>query len=439
MVIPEITHPADTIAAPVTPLRKSGVILVRISGNILPALSFFEIKKELKPNTPVLALYRSRSEPLISDRVLLTYFKSPKSYTGEDVLEVSFHGNPIIAEAALRDFLSVGIRYAERGEFTRRAVLYNKMTLAQAEAVERLADARTPRGVEKAGAALAGELDGALNLIYQRLVEVISDIEAGIDFAEDTADETDAYMNYTDNLKKIHSDLKRYANRYRNSKRALEGDKVVIAGKVNAGKSTLFNYLVGEDASIVTEEEGTTRDIITRTAALNGIDFIISDTAGLRQTESSAEKEGVRRALESLNTADLVLWVVSPDDKDAVSTPQENVITIGSKADIFPSGEGRFDIAVSAKTGFGMDKLTELIQKRLIADVAEKEIDLITDRQYEEVLAALKELENALSAETPDIAAFCLNRVCNGIKRIEGEAVSEAVLDRIFSRFCIGK
>jgi tRNA modification GTPase len=428
----------DTIAAPVTPLRKSGVILVRISGDILPALSFFEIKKELKANTSVLALYRSRSEPLISDRVLLTYFKSPKSYTGEDVLEISFHGNPIIAEAALKDFLSVGIRYAERGEFTRRAVLNKKMTLAQAEAVERLADARTSRGVEKAAAALGGELDCALNLIYERLTEVMSDIEAGIDFAEDTADETDIYMNYTENLKKIHDDLKRFADRYRNSKRALEGDKVVIAGKVNAGKSTLFNYLVGEDASIVTEEEGTTRDIITRTAALNGVDFILSDTAGLRETESSAEKEGVRRALESLNTADLILWVVSPDDKDLPAL-KENVITVGSKADIFPIDEGDFDIAVSAKTGLGMGKLTELIQKRLAANVSEGGIDLITGRQYEEVLSALKEVENALGGGTPDIVSFCLNRACNGIKRIEGEAVSEAALDLIFSRFCIGK
>jgi tRNA modification GTPase len=426
----------DTIAAPVTPLRKSGVILVRISGNILPALSFFEIQKELKANSPLLALYRSRSEPLISDRVLLTYFKSPKSYTGEDVLEVSFHGNPIIAEAALRDFLSVGIRHAERGEFTRRAVINKKMTLAQAEAVERLADARTPRGVEKAAAALGGELDSALNLIYQRLVEVLSDIEADIDFAEDTADET---VSYTENLEKIYNDLKRYADRYRNSKRALEGDKVVIAGKVNAGKSTLFNYLVGEEASIVTEEEGTTRDIITRTAALNGVDFILSDTAGLREAENSAEKEGVRRALESLNTADLILWVISPDDKETPPPLKENTVTVGSKADIFPEEEGRFDIAVSAKTGLGMDKLTELIQKRLTADVTDREADLITDRQYEEVLAALKEVENALGGGAPDIAAFCVNRACNGIRRIEGETVPEAVLDRIFSRFCIGK
>ncbi|MDR2400107.1 MAG: 50S ribosome-binding GTPase [Deferribacteraceae bacterium] len=331
----------DTIVAPMTPVRKSGVILVRISGDIAPALPFFETERALKPNSPTLALFRSHIEPLVTDKVLLTFFRSPKSYTGEDILEISFHGNPLIVQTAVQDFLSVGIRYAERGEFTRRALLNRKITLSQAEATERLAVAPTPSGIQKAVSALSGELDNALSLIYEKLIALLSDIEANIDFAEDTADEANIYSDYKDRLKELRDELKSYADRYLAAKKALEGERVVIAGKVNAGKSTLFNYFAGEATAIVTPEEGTTRDILTRTICLKGVEFILTDTAGFRETESAAEREGVLRAKEALKSADLILWLVSPEDTAedpaALVTPltdAKNTVIVGSKADL---------------------------------------------------------------------------------------------------------
>jgi tRNA modification GTPase len=431
----------DSIVAPMTPLRRSSVILLRVSGDITLALPFFEIKRSLKPNTPLLALFRSRAEPLVADNVLLTFFRAPKSYTGEDVLEISFHGNPLIVQTAITDFLSVGIRYAERGEFTRRALLNQKITLSQAEAAEKLVSAKTSSGVGRAAAVLSGKLDSGLSLIYGKIIESLADMEANIDFAEDITDESPFLPNYIEGLKGIHTDLKGLADRYLAARKALEGERVVIAGKVNAGKSTLFNFLTGEAASIVTEEEGTTRDLITRTTRLDGLEFILTDTAGLREAESAAEREGVRRAEAALKEADLVIWVVSPIDKILdLPDPKKNAIIVASKADLYDTlPDNDFDVWVSAKTGFAIDKLAELIKKRLSLTSSETGLDLITDRQYEEVLEAAKEVGNSISAPTPDIAAFHLTRAADRIKRAGGKDVAEEVLDSVFSKFCVGK
>jgi tRNA modification GTPase len=432
----------DTIVAPMTPMRKSGVILLRVSGDAALALQFFEIKKPLKPRAATQAIFHSRAEPRVTDSVLLTLFPSPNSYTGEDVLEISFHGNPLIAHSAIIDFLSVGMRRAERGEFTKRALLNQKTTLSQAEAVERLASARTPAGVDKAAAALSGRLNDGLNLIYDRIIDALSLIEASIDFAEDVEDETPFFSDYKEDIEVITAELKGFTDGYRSAKKALEGERVVIAGKVNAGKSTLFNALVGEAASIVTEEEGTTRDLITKTAHIGGIDFVLTDTAGFREAESAAEREGVLRAEAAVKDADIVLWIQSPDD-EATQPTLENAIIVGSKADLYKADlsapQNRFDISVSAKTGLGMDKLKELIEKKLLPVTSERELDLITDRQYEEALEAVKETENALLSPTHDIAAFHLTRAAERVMRAEGKGVAEAALDAIFSKFCIGK
>lgn len=438
---------SDTIMAPLTPVEISPVITLRASGDVLGLLKFFAVSTgKIEPRIATRAAYNSASNSLIKDDVLLLYFKAPASYTGEDILEISFHGNPLIVNAAMSDFTNEGVRIAERGEFTKRAYLNRKITLAQAEAVNAIIHAPTPAGVGIASRSLHGEVDEIFYKLRSELLSLLTQVEAAIDFSEELHELHG--VDIPAGAAIISMGLKELTGKYNDIQRLIRGVRVVIAGAPNAGKSTLFNLLLGSDRAIVSDEEGTTRDLLSEQLHLGGVHIVLTDTAGVRKAASASEKEGIRRAIASTREADLLLILVDlsvplqPDIQELIenSSAQAKII-VGTKADLPKKNNIQVDKEVSALDAQSISALKKDLSEAVAGMLAPDHSGpaLVAERQRIECELCLKELSEIRAGQTLDIQAYHLRKAAEALDRAQGGMVAEQMLDNIFANFCIGK
>ena len=460
----------DTIAAVSTPRGKGGVAVIRISGDeaLSVACRVFEpmSKKSLaetEPNRMVYGnLYEQTSDGkrVAIDDGMAVYFRAPHSFTGEDTVEISCHGGRLITEYVLTAVLSAGARPATAGEFTRRAFLNGKLDLTEAEALGNLLEAKNINQIRLARGGMKGALTDKTAKIYESLRAMLGSIYAKIDFPdEDLAEMSAEQMTLT--LSDALTDLRKLADTYRTGRAVNEGIRTVICGRANAGKSSVYNRLTGEDSAIVTDIEGTTRDILKETVTLGKTTLRICDTAGLRSTEDAVENIGIERALTEIDSAELILAVfdtsreLSRDDTeliDKLSTLDCPTIALLNKSDLTSNVDAaeisrRFEytIEISAKENLGFDRLTELVESIFI----DKDIDLANDavvsdaRQYASLIRAAESISTALEAISAgvalDLCCIDVESAMQSLGELEGREVGEDIVSEIFSKFCVGK
>jgi tRNA modification GTPase len=458
---------ADTIAAVATPPGIGGIGIVRISG---PKSE--EIARLLFKSSRPAADFEShhlRHGQIISpasgevlDEVLITLMKKPRSYTGEDVLEIHGHGNPLILQAILTEALRAGARLAESGEFTKRAFLNSRIDLCQAEAVADIINARTDRGLEIALSQRRGNLSRKIEDLRHSLIDILAVLEREIDFTEEEVSGEPP----DDNQKGIQSvleDLQNLVLTYDEGKLVRKGVSAVITGRPNVGKSSLLNRLLGENRAIVTAIPGTTRDFIEEVVSIRGIPVRLTDTAGIRNPTDIIEKEGVDLVWQRLSAADMVLIVLdgsaplTSEDHEVIEKNRDRpVIAVINKSDLeqvlnleevrtlFP---GDNPLRISAKTGDGIPALKDAIYGLVTRQPQEPDQTstlVITQIRHKtalektsaHLLQARESLAGGLSAE---FAAFDIREALNSLGEITGVTHTDEVLERIFSTFCVGK
>ena len=446
----------DTIVAISTPRGFGGIGIVRLSGD--EALTIAQKIFSKKIAKPRYALYGAVFDPITKaeiDTAVVTYYKAPHSYTGEDVVEISMHGGIKNLEMVLNLLISLGAQMAEKGEFTRRAVLNGKMDIFEANAVVELIEAKTEKAVLLSSKRLFGELSEDVKNIRNKILAVNSQIEASIDFPFDV-EEVDK-NTVRDTLESISSEIKKLLMSYNESRVVLDGVRVTIVGKPNVGKSTLLNALLKFDRAIVSEIPGTTRDTVEETVDFYGIPMKIIDTAGIRDSNDALEKLGIERSKRAVETSDLILFVFDAstplDDSDLelldFTNGKQRIIVV-NKTDLpkaFSEDElkkiikGEEIIEISALLKEGIDKVEDEIKKRLInidfdsAFVTNKvEFDILNSA-LSHIIAGL----DLLKTGTLDLVTEELREAIEILGAVSGEALSSEILDTIFSRFCIGK
>jgi len=378
--------------------------------------------------------------------------RGPRTYTGEDVVELSVHGNPVITHRIISAALACGARLAEKGEFTKRAFLAGKMDLAQAEAVAQLIAANSSDAAGSALLHLEGALSKEIKNMRRSLIELLARIEAALDYPEEQGEVPLRTVETT--LKRTAKQVEALLNTCREGALLKEGLKVVIAGAPNVGKSSLLNRLVGDPRAIVTELPGTTRDAIEEVVTLEGIPLRIIDTAGLRHDPGQIEKLGIERTLAHVDTADLVLFLLDlsrkiskKEQEKIIELRQKNtpLLILGNKADIAIRQALESDLKVSAKTGAGIKKLEKLLIRKA-GRTAQKESSspIITEARHKEKLLEAKEAllrlaEAVKNKAAADFLTIDLKAAIQALGEITGEAVSEEVIQHIFENFCLGK
>ncbi|MBD3234103.1 MAG: tRNA uridine-5-carboxymethylaminomethyl(34) synthesis GTPase MnmE [candidate division Zixibacteria bacterium] len=452
---------SDTIAAIATPPGEGALAIVRLSGKdaISIADKVFQGKASLNDLPAGSARFGKivDTEGSVIDEVIAVVMKNPHSYTGEDSVEITCHGGYYSSSRILQALLQIGARQAERGEFTLRAFLNNRIDLTQAEAVTELVSSRGEMRHRIALEQLSGKLHERLRAIIEELKQIVALVELGIDFAEEDI-EIQSRHEVNDRIRKLLGELRELAKGYRIGKVIREGYQVAIAGKVNVGKSSLLNMLLDMERAIVTEIPGTTRDSITETITVNGLEIHLTDTAGMRDKTERVESIGIERAGEIIASSDLILLMFDPtagfdeDDKrvvDAIGdTPK---LTVLNKCDLleeagreravkrFPS---KIDITISAKTGENIEELKQSIYDSAIVDDEKvgTEVVITNRRHYQCALTAITELENAAECkEGSEFLADHLRAALNKLGEITGEVTTEDILNSIFDEFCIGK
>lgn len=380
------------------------------------------------------------------DQVVVTYFAGPRSYTGEDQVEIACHGSPVILRAALERLLTQGARLAEPGEFTLRAFLNGRIDLPQAEAVRDLIEATTLYQAKVAVQQVEGSVSRRVRPIKEDLLALVALLEAGIDFAEDDIDvaaEDEIVRRIDALLLRLHA----LAESYAFGKLVHEGFTLAIVGRPNAGKSSLFNRLLDQERAIVTEIPGTTRDLVSETASLDGIPVRYQDTAGLREGQDKVETLGIERSYQAMADADLTLVVVDlsePFDAGLDELVQKSArrLVVGNKADL-PRQVDFDGLAVSALTGEGIEELRRQIRAE-VAPVQESEAGFITslrqERLLREAIAALEQARTGAQERVPhEMLLVDLYSALTPVDAITGATTADDILYRIFSTFCIGK
>ncbi|MDR2785929.1 MAG: tRNA uridine-5-carboxymethylaminomethyl(34) synthesis GTPase MnmE [Treponema sp.] len=463
----------DPVAAFATPLGISALTVIRTTGdNSVELLSrIFSRPGRLRSaegNTVVhgwvTACAAGDGLPAEKiDEVLVSVYRSHSSYTGEDGADISCHGGIAAAKAVMAALKAAGFREALPGEFTFRAFMNGKLDLTRCESVMEIVSAKTNLGREHAVRRLSGGLEREIREINSLLVETLAAAELCLDYSEDEAGAAQINSDTVSGgeagilpnrrlAEEALNRLRHMASSYRRERLYAEGALVVIAGRPNAGKSSVFNLLLREDRSIVTDVPGTTRDWIEDWVSIEGIPVRLTDTAGLRDSEDPVEKLGIRRSRELLDEADLVLYLVdgsagiTGEDRAFIDGAQKPLIPLWNKADIAPPPPGDSLLAVSAKTGAGFGQMTKAVAAALEKAAAPEgglSAGIGTARQKELVDTALASVEEALAladrGEPLDLAAPALREAVNALGEITGEAASADILEVMFSRFCVGK
>jgi tRNA modification GTPase len=445
----------DSIAAVSTPPGRGGIGIVRISGPEARAIAEkilrFPHGADWRPWTAALAeLVDAESHAI--DHVVVTYFAAPRSYTAEDVVEISCHGSPVVLRFALERACVHGARLAEPGEFTLRAYLNGRIDLPRAEAVRDLIEATTLYQARIAAQQVEGSVSRRLKPVKEQLLELIALLEAGIDFAEDdiSVAPTEEILR---RIEPVLAAVRALIASFAYGKLVHEGFTLAIVGRPNVGKSSLFNRLLEQDRAIVTDIPGTTRDLVSETASLEGIPVRFVDTAGIRAGRDVVEKLGIERSYQAMADADLTLVVVDlsePLDKEdfalmAKATEQGRYLTAGNKIDLRRPEDLRGALPVSALTGEGiLDLRRAIIDALAPRGRLEQEGGFITSLRHERLLEesreALEQARQAAERGIPhEMLLLDLYAALRPIDGITGATTADDILNRIFSTFCIGK
>ncbi len=457
-------HFNSTVTAISTPPGKGGVALIRTSGpdavSIVSRCFFPRSGKDFSATPSRTVVYGDviRDGERIDDATAVI-FRAPHSYTGEDTVEITCHGGVLVTRAVLETLLLAGASAAPAGEFTRRAFLSGKLTLTDAEAIGTLLDAKNYAQIRLCAADARDRLSRRLSDVHDRLLTLVSETYAKIDFPdEELADLSPSEL--TERLNAIAADLDALLSTYKTGHAISEGIKTVIVGRPNVGKSSLYNLLCGDDYAIVTELEGTTRDVLERTATAGRVTLSLADTAGLRDTDDPVEKIGVERARAHMQNAELILAVFDGSqpltDEDAAliaelkQTDIPTVILL-NKSDLrlLPEVRAAFDafthvLSLSAKDG-SADVLNALIESLFIdGDISVNDTAIVTSaRQFAALTHARAALSDSLTAFASglpvDIASSDLEIALGALSELDGRAVSEEIVSGIFSKFCVGK
>ena len=460
----------DTIAAVSTPRGKGGVAMIRVSGENAVEIceKVFAAKngKALSEMPSRMAIYGclyandgegARTE---IDDGLATVFRAPASFTGEDTVEICCHGGILLTETVLTAILAAGARPAMAGEFTRRAFLNGKMGLSSAEALGDLLEAKSREQLLLAHTGMNGKTERRCADIYGQIRHLLASVYVCIDYPdEDLADLSREEI--LQGFVECRREVRRLADTYRTGHAVAEGIRTVICGRPNVGKSSLYNRIVGRDAAIVTEVEGTTRDVLTETTHLGKVTLLLCDTAGLHDTEDRVEQMGILRAREELARAELVLAVfdasVKPDAEDLALIEQlkerlDSVIAVLNKSDLGGAEHAAFyeekfphTVSISAQNGAGMEALAQAVEQLFIDGGLDLRSDavLANARQHAAALKALELLNAAvesLEAGYPvDVCCSDAEAAMEALAELDGRAVSEDLVAEIFSHFCVGK
>jgi len=449
----------DTIVAVATPPGRSGIGVIRLSGpqslDIIRALSY-EPEFTPEPNRVFLKqILRESGQPL--DTVLISYFAGPHSFTGEDVVEISCHGSPVILRQLLDLTQNLGARLAGPGEFTLRACKNGKMNLSQAEAIRDLINAQTDAAAVQAARQLNGELSNALKSSKQQLIQIIVRLESALEFVEDDLPQIHA-EKIKATLSEVMGSINALTSTYATGHLLRDGIKSAIVGRPNVGKSSLFNKLLRLDRAIVTDIAGTTRDSITETISLQGVPISLTDTAGIRVAGDRIEEIGVERTHRAMADADLLIVVIdgsvgpSPEDLAVLSQtkPARQIVAI-NKCDLpRASGlENRLDhslrvVHLSALTGEGLENLSTAILDAFGNVDSESVGLLITDSRHHDLLrraetSLLQSMETLSDGASEELVLVGLHNALRFLGEITGETTTDDILAEIFNTFCIGK
>lgn len=450
----------DTIAAIATAQGRGGVGIVRVSGQLAKQIAEQMTGRELKPRYAHYGpFYAEHQQPL--DEGLALYFSGPNSFTGEDVLELQGHGGPVVLDMLLQRCVELGARLARPGEFSERAFLNDKLDLAQAEAIADLIEASSTQAARNALRSLQGVFSKRVNALTEQLIALRIYVEAAIDFPEEEIDFL-ADGHILQLLIAVQKALKDVVREASQGALLRDGMSVVIAGRPNAGKSSLLNSLAGYEAAIVTDIEGTTRDILREHIHIDGMPLHVTDTAGLRNTADQVEKIGVERALKAINEADRILLVVDANSAEAHdpfalwpefldSTPNPEKVTLirnkvdlsGEPVEMHSNTDGHVTINLCARSGEGLELLREHL-KNCMGYSQTAESSFSARRRH---LDALRQAENHLEngyqqltqASAGELLAEDLRMAQQALGEITGEFSADDLLGRIFSSFCIGK
>jgi tRNA modification GTPase len=432
---------ADTIVARATPPGRGALALIRVSGpqtaacaaRVCPELSFDHGHK-----ARLTTIVDSAGERL--ERAVAVPFPGPRSYTGEDMLEVTIHGSPYLVSSVIEAFVAAGARPAGAGEFTRRAVANGKFDLVQAEAIRDLVAADTAWQHRNAREQLAGALSREFKRLRGTLVALLAAIEASLDYEAQAVEVSPDEISV--GLESARQQLSALLARAAAGERIRSGLRLVIVGPPNAGKSTLFNLLCGSERAIVSPHPGTTRDLLETELDIGGVPVVIQDTAGLREDGDAVEAEGHRRALAAAATADaaLLLWA-SDSDAEPPGPPESlPVIRVRSKADLLAGDQVRDGwLGVSCHTGAGVEALRAELLRTALEDIPDLGGAVAISARHRRAVESARSELDALDLARPETAAQNVRWALRAIDELIGEVADEEVLDEIYSSFCIGK
>lgn len=441
----------STIFAPLTLKGLCSIYVIRISGReSLNCLKTLGIQKTLIPQKATLCKIKDKNNEIL-DEALVIYFKAPHSFTGEDVVEINLHCSNYIISKVFSILSSIeNVRMAEKGEFSKRAFLNNKIDLMQAESIVDLINAETEMQHKLAINQLQGKNSNFYNNLRQKIVEILALLEAFIDFPEEDIPQ-DMQDEILAKISNIKIEIQNNLNDDNVGEKIRDGFHISIIGEPNAGKSTLLNYLSKRDIAIVSDIAGTTRDIIEVSLNIAGIPVILYDTAGIRETEDIIEKEGVKRAIRNANTADIKILVIDSNnlniDKNIIDLIDKNTIILLNKIDILKNKNIDKNIfkdaeilEISLKDKINLDKFLDILKNKLESIVSPNINTTITNERYRNELEKALEYLEFFNFDLPiEINAENIRMSADCIGRITGKINSDEILDNIFSKFCIGK
>lgn len=440
----------ETIAAIATPPGSGGIGIVRLSGTKARAIGEALCNSKIKPGLIQFRRFFDADNQLLDHGICL-YFKSPRSFSGEDCVEIQAHGSPIVLDMLLERLCELGARLARPGEFSERAFLNGKFDLTQAEAIADLIASRSRAAARAAMRSLEGRFSQQVHSLVDEIIDLRAFIEAALDFAEEEID----FLDNPDIGRRLDDciqHLERLLAQAEQGRTLQEGLSVSLAGLPNAGKSSLLNYLAGYEAAIVTEIEGTTRDVLREHISLKGIPLKVNDTAGLRESQHPVEREGVRRAWEAIEQADVIIYLV--DSSKGLTAADQEIIDrlagaslqiVFSKSDL-PAADPQPDpelLYISTLSGAGMETLIQRITGRVADYNQDNQAFMARRRHVDALLRAQESVQQAIhifsSTRSGELMAEDLRGAQRYLNEITGEFTSEDLLGKIFSTFCIGK